>query len=119
MGYVKVNGVVANPLKRDLRVELEFIADTGAIYSVVPSGVAEKLGLRVTDKRRFKIASGNIVEYPVTEAYIEVEGKGVTSLVALAPEKTPTLLGVTTLELLGLQVDPITGKLTPLELMIL
>jgi predicted aspartyl protease len=29
------------------------------------------------------------------------------------------LLGVTTLELLGLTVDPVTGKLTPLELMIL
>jgi predicted aspartyl protease len=73
----------------------------------------------ITEKRKFKIASRDIVEYPVSEAYLEVEGKGVTSLVALAPEKAPTFLGVTTLELLGLQVDPITGKLTPLELMIL
>lgn len=119
MGYVKINGIVANPLKRNLRAELSFIADTGAIYTVIPSSVAEKLKLGVTDKRKFKIASGDIVEYPVSEAYLEIEGKGVTSLVALAPEKTPTLLGVTTLELLGLQVDPVTGKLTPLELMIL
>jgi predicted aspartyl protease len=116
---VKVRCVVANPLKRDLKTELEFIADTGAIYTVMPKSVAERLELEVMDKRRFKIASGETVEYPVSEAFLELEGKGVTSLVALAPEKTPTLLGVTTLELLGLQVNPVTGKLVPLELMIL
>ncbi len=119
MGYVKVRGVVANPLKPRLKAEVEFIADTGAIYSVLPISLAEKLGLKVMEKRRFRIASGDVVEFPVSEAYIMVEKRGVTSLVALGSEKTPILLGVTTLELLGLQVDPITGKLVPLELMIL
>ena len=119
MGYVRVHATIANPLKRDLKTELELIADTGAIYTVIPNTIAKKLQLPITDKRRFKIASGDIVEYPVSEAYIVIDGKGVTSLVAIATEKTPTLLGVTTLELLGLTVDPVTGKLTPLELMIL
>lgn len=119
MGHVRVRGVVANPSKRGLKREAEFIADTGAIYTVIPRSIAEELELEITDKRRFKIASGEVVEYPVSEAHIDVEGKGVTSLVAIASEKTPTLLGVTTLELLGLQVDPVAGKLVPLELMIL
>jgi predicted aspartyl protease len=51
---------------------VEFIADTGAIYSVIPSSVAEKLGLKVTEKRKFKIASRDIVEYPVSEAYLQL-----------------------------------------------
>jgi len=119
VGYVRVYGIIANPFKRDLRVKKEFIADTGAIYTVITPTIVEKLKLEITDKRRFKIASGEIVEYPISEAYIEVEDKGVTSLVAIGSEKTPMLLGVTTLELLGLQVDPLTGKLKPLELMIL
>jgi len=119
MGYVRVRGIVANALNRRLKSELEFIVDTGAIYTVIPRNVAEKLRLKEVDRRRFKTASGEVVEYPVSEAYITIKGKGVTSLVALAGEKTPILLGVTTLELLGLQVDPVTGKLTPLELMIL
>jgi len=119
MGYVRIRGVIANSLDRNLNDELEFIVDTGAIYTVIPQGIAEKLRLKVVDKRKFKIASGEVVEYPVSEAYIVIEGKGVTSLVAVAPEKTPVLLGVTTLELLGMQVDPVTGKLTPLDLMIL
>lgn len=119
MGYVRIRGVVANSLDRNLKEELGFIVDTGVIYTVIPQGVAERLQLKVVDMRKFKIASGEVVEYPVSEAYVMIEGKGVTSLVAIAPEKTPILLGVTTLELLGMQVDPVTGKLTPLELMIL
>jgi clan AA aspartic protease len=116
---VKVPGKIANPFRRESKVEAEFIADTGAIYTVITPSLAKKLDLKVFDKRKFKIASGEVVEYPVSEAYIEIEGKGVTSLVAIGSEKTPLLLGVTTLELLGLQVDPTTGKLIPLELMIL
>ncbi len=119
MGYVRVKGVIANPFRRDVRVEVEFVADTGAIYTMIPRRIAEKLDLRVTDKRKFKIATGEVVEYPVSEAYIVVEGRGATSLVVIGSEKTPPLLGVTTLELLGFQVDPVTGKLKPLELMIL
>lgn len=119
MGYVRVRGTMANALDRDLKQELEFAVDTGAIYTVIPKSVATKLHLKEVDRRKFKVASGDVVEYPVAEAYVTIEGKGVTSIVAIADEKTPALLGVTTLELLGLQVDPVTGRLTPLELMIL
>lgn len=119
MGYVRVRGIIANPLDRDLKQELEFIVDTGAIYTVIPRSVSRKLRLGEVDKRKFRTASGEAVEYPVSEAYITIQGKGVTSVVALATEKTPILLGVTTLELLGLRVDPVSGKLVPLELMIL
>jgi clan AA aspartic protease len=100
-------------------VELEFIVDAGAIYTVISKSVAEGLRLEETGRRKFKIANGDVVEYPISEAYIIVNGEDVTSVVAIADEKTPVLLGVTTLELMGLRVDPVTGKLTPLELMIL
>jgi aspartyl protease family protein len=119
MGYVRVRGVVANASDRSLKTELEFLVDTGAIYTVIPKSVAERLRLKESGKRRFKTASGEVIEFPISEAYIILNGEGVTSLVAIADEKTPVLLGVTTLELLGLQVDPVSGKLTPLELMIL
>jgi len=82
MGYVRVRGIIANTLNRNLKDELEFIADTGAIYTVIPKSIANKLQLKEMDKRRFKTASGEIVEYPVSEAYITIEGKSVTSLVA-------------------------------------
>ena len=119
LGYVRVRGVIANPFKRSLRLEIEFIADTSAMYTMIPEAIARKLDLSATGKGRFKLADDGVVEYPVSEAFIVIEERGATSLVVIGPEKAPPLLGVTTLELLGLQVDPVTGKLKPLELMIL
>jgi len=119
LGYIKVKATVANPFNRDVKLDVEFVADTGAIYTMIPKSIAEELKLEETGRRRFKIASGETVEYPVSEAYITVEDRGVTSLVVIGPEKSIPLLGTTTLELLGLQVDPVSGKLKPLELMML
>jgi predicted aspartyl protease len=51
-------------------VELEFIVDAGAICTVIPKSVAEGLRLKETGRRKFKIANGNVVEYPVSDAYI-------------------------------------------------
>jgi len=119
MGYVKVKGIVANPFNRAKRLELEFLADTGSMYTSLPERLLKQLDIVPTGKRIFLIASGERKEFPIGEAYIEIEGTGVTSLVLYGSEGVPSLLGVTTLELLGLQVDPTTGKLKPAELYLL
>ena len=50
------------------------------------------LGIVVRGTRRFKTASGELKELPVGEAYIEIAGKGVTSIVAFLPRgETPFL----------------------------
>lgn len=119
MGYVKVKGIVANPFNRDKRVELEFLVDTGSMYTSLPESLLKRLDIIPSGKRSFLIASGERREYSVGEAYVEIEGTGVTSLVLYGSEGVPSLLGVTTLELIGLQVDPTTGKLKPAELYLL
>ena len=119
LGYVRVHATIANPLKRTLKMEFEFIVDAGAIYTVISKKVAEGIELKELSKRKFRKGSG-IVELPVAEAYLTLGGEGVTTLVAIThDDEMPLLLGVTTLELLGLQVDPVNGKLKPLELLIL
>ncbi len=110
---------IANSLNHELKEEVEFIVDTGAIYSVIPKWIADKVKLKELGERKFRTGSG-IVQLPVAEAYLTVNGDGVTTLVAVcSDENVPIILGVTTLELLGLQVDPVMGKLKPLELLIL
>lgn len=92
---------------------------TGTIYTVIHKSQADRVGLKELGKRKFKAGSG-ILELPVAEAYIVIEGEGVTSLVPVSSvDEMPVLLRVTTLELLGLQVDPVNGKLKPIELLIL
>ena len=119
MGYVKVKAKVSNPLKREKYLELELLVDTGAIYSALPEDILNKLEIKPMGKRSFKVASRELKEYKVGEVFIEVQGIGATSLVVFLPKNSMPLLGVTTLELLGLQLDPVTGKLKPLELLLI
>ncbi len=118
MGYVVVKAKISN-VERTKSKEIELIADTGAIYTAIPEDVLSELGIPPKGKRKFKIASGEIKEFKIGEAYIEIAGEGVTTVIAFLPKDSKPLLGVTTLELLGLQVDPITGKLKPMELLLL
>ncbi len=118
MGYVIVRAKICNVDRTKCR-EMELIADTGAIYTAIPRNVLLDLGVRPKGKRKFKIASEEIREFEIGKAYIEIDGEGVTAVVAFLPEGSKPLLGVTTLELLGLQVDPVTGELKPMELLLL
>jgi len=119
MGYVKVKADIANPAEKSRKVSLDCLVDTGAIYTMVPRSTLEKLHAQVSGRRRFKLANGNVEEFQIGEAYIEVQGVGATSIVVFGPEESQPLLGVTTLENLGLQVNPVTGELKPLELYLL
>lgn len=82
MGYVLARGTAANPSDHDLEMELEFLVDTGAIYTVVPKIVAERLRLKASGRRKFK-TGGGVAELPVSEAFLSIDGEGVTSLVAV------------------------------------
>lgn len=119
MGYVRVKAVIADPADKTRKIDIECLVDTGAIYTMIPRDLLEKINTRTIGSRRFKLANGKVEEYPVGEAYVEVQGIGATSLLVFGPEKSQPLLGVTTLELLGLQVDPISRQLKPLELYLL
>jgi len=119
LGYVRVKTTLANASDKTQKIEIECLVDTGAIYTMIPKDLLEKISTRTTGSRRFKLANNKVEEYPVGEAYVEVQGIGATALIVFGPENSQPLLGVTTLEVLGLQVDPISGQLRPLELYLL
>jgi predicted aspartyl protease len=119
LGYIRVKVVIANPAEKMKKFDVDCLVDTGTIYMMIPRGLLEKVGVRTTGSRRFRLANGKVEGYPVGEAYVEVGKVGATSLLVFGPEGAQPLLGVTTLELLGFQVDPVAGQLKPLELYLL
>ena len=119
MAYVKVKTKVRNIHKPELKAEMEFLVDTGAIYTIVKRKSLESLGVQVRGKRRFKTADGHVIEREVGAVEVEVAGQNTYSVVIFGDESDAEVLGVTTLEELGLQVDPISGELEPLELLLL
>jgi clan AA aspartic protease len=90
--------------------EVEALVDTGATLTVIPRRLAEELGLRVTGRTQVETAAGRIM-LERTRVRLELEGREelVPALISDVIDKV--LIGVTALEVLGLQVDPLTGRL--------
>jgi predicted aspartyl protease len=60
MGITFTKARISNPRQPRRRVvELEFLIDTGAIYSVVPGSIARKLALAKLDREEFTLADGS------------------------------------------------------------
>jgi len=70
-------------------------------------------------KTNFKTADGRIIEREVSLAGVEIQGQSTHSIIVFGEPKDTPALGVTTLEELGLQVDPVTRELEPLEPLLL
>ena len=119
MGYVKANIRIWNPEKPERSTEVQLTVDTGAIYTVLPKETLEELEFKPKGKRRFKLADGRIIERDVCIAGVEVKGEIAHTNVIFGEGEDEPILGVTALEELGLQVDPVAGELKPMELLLL
>ena len=118
MGYVKARAAVWNPEDPSKGCEVEFLADTGAIYTILPSSLLESLGIRRRGKRRFRLADNRVIERDVGFIGIRVGDREAVTVTVFGDEGL-YILGVTALEELGLEVDPITGELKEMELLLL
>jgi len=109
LGHVKVKVEISN-VSRAKVVEVDAVVDAGATLTVIPRRIADMLNLRSTGKTVVETTGGRI-ELERSRAWIELEGKEEIVPVLVSDIIDKVLIGVTTLEVLGLQVDPITGKL--------
>jgi clan AA aspartic protease len=117
VGITFTQARLANPRRADLgEIEVELLVDTGALYSVLPASLLERLAVERLDRRDFTLADGSHVAYDVGEVTFVVDGHARTSLVVFAPEGVQALLGVLALESLGLMVNPVTRELLPMRL---
>jgi clan AA aspartic protease len=86
------------------------LVDTGATLSVVPRRIAEELQLPVIGRRRVATAKG-VVELDECIGIVEVMGGKAYSHMLVSDDIDVVLIGAITLETLGLEVDPVTGRL--------
>ena len=95
---------------------LEALVDTGAAYSVVPRVVLESLGCRPVRTQRVVLADGRIEDWSLTQIDVEYEGRRAATPILMGPANGPVLLGATTLEELGLGIDPLNRRLIPVDM---
>jgi clan AA aspartic protease len=113
MGIVYVDGLVKHSGRS---VKVRFLVDSGATYTVLNKRVWEELGLKPLSEMEFILADGTVVKRGISEALIELPGYGERhSPVVLGEEGDENLLGVVTLEVFGLILDPFKRELRPIR----
>ncbi len=117
MGVTYLTVKVKNPKGGKQEFERRFLVDSGAVYSVMPESILKKLKVAPHSKRSFILANGQEIEKSVGDATFLVQDKVATTPVVFGDEGV-FLLGVVTLEALGLIIDPISRTLRPLPMMI-
>ncbi|MGH9863116.1 MAG: hypothetical protein ACRD35_06800, partial [Candidatus Acidiferrales bacterium] len=113
MGTVAVQVVVSNPSDPLRRTPLELMVDTGAVYSIIPAPILRELGVAPKATKTFRTADGRSIRREFGDANFIVNGEEGISRVVFGEAEDAAVLGVHALEALGLQVDPVTGRLTP------
>ena len=93
--------------------ELTILVDTGATYSLIAPALADRLGVvRFPRKQTIVLADGRRVDVDVGSVMVRIGDRSAATMVVIADCDEP-LLGVESLETLGLAVDPTTGSLKP------
>lgn len=109
MGHIWVEAIVAS-LEGTARRSVKALVDTGATLTVLPRWLAEELGIKPHAVSRVETGAG-VVAMERGRAYVEIAGRGEVVPVLISDVIDKVLIGVTTLEVLELEVDPITGRL--------
>jgi len=115
MAVTYIHVTVSNPEKPERKEAFKFLVDSGTVYTVMPEGVLGSLGLGPTSTEDFILANGESFTMPVGNAYFEYKGKTRAAPVVFGSPDI-FLLGATTLEALGMILDPIHRDLKPLPM---
>jgi len=109
MGHVEVKVSLSN-LEAGTKMDEKGLVDIGATLTVLPRKLADALQLSITAQSKAMTAGGP-VSIDLSDVNVEIAGKAATVRVAISDVVDRVLIGVTTLETLGLTVDPLTGQL--------
>lgn len=118
MGLTVLEVEVGNPARPEVMERIEFLIDSGAVYSVVPTPILEKLGIQPISQQEFRLADGSkIVRKKGVALFRQGSRIGGADVIFGEPDDS-NLLGAFTLEALGLSLDPLRRQLKPLPMIL-
>jgi predicted aspartyl protease len=118
MGLTVLTLEVANPADPDRREPVDFLIDSGAVYSFVPRPVLERLGIKAHSRQRFRLADGSTIERDRSDALFFYGTQRGASPVVFAEPGDASLLGAVSLESLGFVLDAVRRDLLPLPMVV-
>ncbi len=116
MRVTYIEGAVVGPT--DTEAEVEFLVDSGATYALVPYNTWNQLQLIPTREMTFTLADGTHLQRSISRCYILLpQGEDYTPVI-LGEPGDEALLGVVTLEILGLVLNPFSRTLHPMRMLL-
>jgi clan AA aspartic protease len=109
---------VGNPVNPEVTEKVDFLIDSGAIYSVVPTPVLEKLAIQPIAEEEFRLADGTKVIRKKGIALFRYGERVGGADVIFGEEGDHKLLGAFTLGALGFVLDPLKRELKPLPMVL-
>jgi clan AA aspartic protease len=117
MGLTYVRGEVRG--KNGRRVGVRFLVDSGASYTLLSEKVWTAIGLKPKRTVEFTLADGTPIVRGVSECFISLpQGEGHTPVI-LGEAGDEPLLGIITLEELGLTLNPFNRTLQPMRALLM
>lgn len=114
MGLVHASVMVFSP-DYQRSEEVRVLVDTGSTLTWLPEDLLTRMGLRPSGIAGFRTADDRTVERPIADVAIGCEGTRGVVRVAFARPGDANVLGVTALETLGFEVDPIARALRKVD----
>lgn len=109
---------VANPADPTKREAVDFLVDSGVVYSFVPREVLVGLGITSHSRQRFRLADGSTIDRERGDALFFYENQRGAAPVVFAEPGDAALLGAVTLESLGFVLDAVRRDLLPLPMVV-
>ena len=118
MGLAVLEIEVGYPANPEVTEKVDFLVDSGAIYSVVPTPTLEKLGIEPLPEEEFRLANGTKVVRKKGGALFKYGDRVGVADVIFGEKGDHELLGAFTLDALGLVLDPLKRELKPLPMLL-
>lgn len=93
--------------------DVEMLVDTGSTLTKISESVAQKAGIEAGETVKVELADGSLRDRGEAQAEMELFGRRRIVPLLVGPDGEEPLLGLTTLEIFRLKVNPAAQRLEP------
>ena len=111
MGVVQVTVTIRNPAEPRRSWDGLFLVDTGSTDCLVPGRALREIGIEPRGHRTYELADGREETVDIAVAEVEFMGEIVGATVGFGNDDVEPILGLTALESVGIEVDPVSQRL--------
>ena len=119
VGMTHLDVRVCNPGDPKRHFEMRLIVDSGAFFTIAPERSLREVGIEPVESHEFEVADRRRIVREVGGALYQIGGRRGFAPVVFGKRGDAPLLGVVTLEALGLTLDPLRREVRRARLFLL